>query len=101
MFEVASIPKDQWMGHSTPGGSSSGSAVGTASGFSAFSIGSEADGSIVQPAIRAALYSIKATIGDIDMSDTLDSCCPRETSTSVCPLTTKARVCLRRPPKIR
>ncbi|KID81031.1 Amidase signature domain protein [Metarhizium guizhouense ARSEF 977] len=48
-------PNDKWLGHSTPGGSSSGSAVGTAAGFSAFSIGSESDGSIMQPAIRAAL----------------------------------------------
>ncbi|KAJ8133542.1 hypothetical protein O1611_g75 [Lasiodiplodia mahajangana] len=44
-------------------GSSSGSAAGTAAGFSAFGMGSESDGSIVQPAVRAALYSIKGTDG--------------------------------------
>ncbi|KAJ4263557.1 hypothetical protein NW762_006376 [Fusarium torreyae] len=55
----------------TPGGSSSGSAVGTASGFSPLSIGSESDGSIIQPSIRAALYSIKGTVGDINMKGTM------------------------------
>ncbi|KAI1121608.1 amidase signature domain-containing protein [Nemania abortiva] len=64
-------PKDRWIGHTTPGGSSSGSAVGTAAGFSAFSIGSESDGSIVQPSLRAALYSIKGTVGDINMKGTM------------------------------
>ncbi|KAK3191051.1 hypothetical protein K4F52_003001 [Lecanicillium sp. MT-2017a] len=72
-------PNDKWMGHSasilnhnlTPGGSSSGSAVGTAVGFSPLSIGSESDGSVVQPSIRAALYSIKGTVGDINMKGTM------------------------------
>ncbi|KAI0199461.1 amidase signature domain-containing protein [Astrocystis sublimbata] len=59
------------MGHSTPGGSSSGSAVGTAAGFSPLSIGSESDGSLVQPSIRAALYSIKGTVGGINMKGTM------------------------------
>ncbi|KAI1505674.1 amidase signature domain-containing protein [Biscogniauxia marginata] len=64
-------PKDKWLGHSTPGGSSSGSAVGTTAGFSPISIGSESDGSIVQPAIRASLYSMKGTVGDINMKGTM------------------------------
>ncbi|KAH6616147.1 amidase signature domain-containing protein [Chaetomium sp. MPI-SDFR-AT-0129] len=64
-------PEDQWLGHSTPGGSSSGSAVGTTAGFAALSIGSGSDGSIVQPAIRAALYSIKGTVGDVNMKGTM------------------------------
>lgn len=55
----------------TPGGSSSGSGVGTTAGFAALSIGSESDGSIVQPAIRAALYSIKGTVGDVNMKGTM------------------------------
>ncbi|KAI1130215.1 amidase signature domain-containing protein [Nemania abortiva] len=63
-------PKDRWMGHSTPAGSSSGSAVAAAAGFAPLCIGTEADGSIVQPAIRAALYSIKGTVGDVDMVGT-------------------------------
>ncbi|KAK4145145.1 amidase signature domain-containing protein [Dichotomopilus funicola] len=64
-------PDDQWLGHSTPGGSSSGSAVGTTAGFAALSVGSESDGSIVQPAIRAALYSIKGAVGDVNMKGTM------------------------------
>ncbi|TPX14159.1 uncharacterized protein E0L32_000553 [Thyridium curvatum] len=69
--------KDKWMGHSTPGGSSSGSAVGTAAGFAPLGIGTEADGSIVQPAIRAALYAIKATVGDVeDCADVLEILLP-------------------------
>ncbi|KPM44909.1 hypothetical protein AK830_g1647 [Neonectria ditissima] len=54
----------------TPAGSSSGSAVATAAGFAPICIGTEADGSIVQPAIRAALYSMKGTVGDVDMFGT-------------------------------
>ncbi|KAK4197711.1 amidase signature domain-containing protein [Triangularia verruculosa] len=61
---------DQWLGHSASG-SSSGSAVGTTAGFAAFSIGSESDGSIVQPAVRAALYSIKGTVGDVNMKGSM------------------------------
>ena len=33
-------------------------------------IGSEADGSIVQPAIRAGAYSLKGTVGDVIMKGT-------------------------------
>ncbi|GAW27360.1 putative amidase family protein [Rosellinia necatrix] len=58
------------MGHSTPAGSSSGSAVAAAAGFAPLCIGTEADGSIVQPAIRAALYSMKGTVGDVNMVGT-------------------------------
>ncbi|KAK7413119.1 hypothetical protein QQX98_008005 [Neonectria punicea] len=61
---------DRWMGHSTPAWSSSGSAVATVAGFAPVYIGTEADGSTVQPAIRAALYSIKGTVGDVDMFGT-------------------------------
>ncbi|KAH7000515.1 amidase signature domain-containing protein [Ilyonectria destructans] len=38
-------PKDRWLGHSTPVGSSSGSAVAVAAGFAPISIGTEADDS--------------------------------------------------------
>ena len=51
--------------HKTPCGSSSGSAIGVAAGFAPVSVGSECDGSIVQPACRAALYGMKATPGTI------------------------------------
>ncbi|KAL9066020.1 MAG: hypothetical protein Q9157_007285, partial [Trypethelium eluteriae] len=56
---------DTWLGHSNPGGSSSGSAAGVAAGFAPVSIGTKSEGSIVTPASRAALYSIKPTIGNL------------------------------------
>ncbi|KAH8807984.1 amidase signature domain-containing protein [Xylogone sp. PMI_703] len=63
-------PNDQWMGHTTPAGSSSGSAVAAAAGFAPLCIGTEADGSLVQPSIRAALYGMKGTVGDVNMVGT-------------------------------
>ncbi|KAK9424991.1 putative Amidase signature domain-containing protein [Seiridium unicorne] len=50
------------LGHSSPGGSSTGSAVAIASGFSPLAMGAETIGSIVTPSARAAL-----------MTDTFDS----------------------------
>lgn len=47
----------------SPSGSSSGSAVGVSAGYSPSSIGTETDGSLLCPAGRAALYTIKPTIG--------------------------------------
>ncbi|KAL8903550.1 MAG: hypothetical protein Q9207_003855 [Kuettlingeria erythrocarpa] len=47
-------------------GSSSGSAVGVAAGFAPVSIGAETDGSVVQPATRAALYGLKASHGSTE-----------------------------------
>jgi amidase len=44
--------------------------VAAAAGFAPISIGTEVDGSIVLPAIRAALYSIKGTVGAVDMVGT-------------------------------
>ncbi|RFU73057.1 amidase [Trichoderma arundinaceum] len=55
------------LGHSSPGGSSTGSAVAVAAGFAPLSIGSETTGSIMVPASRAALYAIKPTFGDVEM----------------------------------
>jgi amidase len=46
-----------------PSGSSSGSAVGVSAGYAPLSIGTETDGSLLCPAGRAALYTIKPTIG--------------------------------------
>ncbi|EEU37128.1 uncharacterized protein NECHADRAFT_52302 [Fusarium vanettenii 77-13-4] len=63
-------PSERWLGHSTPAGSSSGCSVATAAGFAPIAIGTEADGSIVQPAIREALYSMKGTVGSINMVGT-------------------------------
>ncbi|TGO65068.1 hypothetical protein BCON_0004g00650 [Botryotinia convoluta] len=46
-----------------PAGSSSGSASGVAAGFASLAIATETDGSITQPANRAALFGIKVTVG--------------------------------------
>ncbi|KKY14243.1 putative amidase family protein [Diplodia seriata] len=46
-----------------PGGSSSGSAVGVAANMAAFALGTETDGSVVNPAQRNALVGIKPTVG--------------------------------------
>ncbi|KAK5049517.1 hypothetical protein LTR84_004446 [Exophiala bonariae] len=46
-----------------PGGSSSGSASAVAANFCAFSIGTETDGSLMFPADRCGLVSIKPTVG--------------------------------------
>ncbi|KAH0557049.1 hypothetical protein GP486_005161 [Trichoglossum hirsutum] len=54
---------DSFGGHSNPGGSSSGSAVSVSAGFAPAAIGTETDGSLVMPSNRAALYTIKPTIG--------------------------------------
>jgi amidase len=59
--------REMRLGHSAPGGSSSGSAVGVSAGFSPLSIGTEADGSLVTPASRAALFGMKPTVGTTTM----------------------------------
>lgn len=46
-----------------PGGSSTGSAVGVSAGFSSLALGTETDGSVIQPANRAALFVVKPTHG--------------------------------------
>ncbi|KAH6847068.1 amidase signature domain-containing protein [Chaetomium sp. MPI-CAGE-AT-0009] len=56
-------PTDSTDGHSSPSGSSSGSAVGVSAGYAPLAIGTETDASLVCPAGRAALYTIKPTIG--------------------------------------
>lgn len=50
----------------SPSGSSSGPAVGVSAGYAPVSIGTETDGSLVCPAGRAALYTLKPTIGIIE-----------------------------------
>jgi len=46
-----------------PGGSSSGSAVGVAANAIAFSLGTETDGSVINPAMRNSLVGFKPTVG--------------------------------------
>ncbi|XXH04737.1 hypothetical protein Hte_011159 [Hypoxylon texense] len=50
---------------SSPGGSSTGSAVSVSAGFALIGIGTETNGSIVQPASRQALYALKPTLGSV------------------------------------
>lgn len=47
----------------SPGGSSSGSAAAVAGNLVAFSLGTETDGSVINPAERNALVGIKPTVG--------------------------------------
>ncbi|KAJ5792756.1 amidase signature enzyme [Penicillium pulvis] len=67
------------LGHSAPGGSSTGSAVAVAAGFSPLAMATETIGSIVTPSTRAALYALKPTTGIQDttglytMTDFFDS----------------------------
>ncbi|KAK0708454.1 amidase signature domain-containing protein [Lasiosphaeris hirsuta] len=67
------------LGHSAPGGSSTGSAVAVAAGFSPLAMGTETIGSIITPASRAALYALKPTTGLQDatglytLTDSFDS----------------------------
>lgn len=48
-------------------GSSTGSAVAVASGFSTLAIGTDTIGSLITPANRAALYALKPTAGVVPM----------------------------------
>jgi amidase len=70
------------LGHSTPGGSSTGPAVAVAAGFSPLALGTETIGSIVTPATRAALYAMKLTVGSVPcdgvfrISETFDAVGP-------------------------
>ncbi|KAJ5710070.1 hypothetical protein N7493_009662 [Penicillium malachiteum] len=74
-------------GHWNPSGSSTGSAVGVSAGYAPIAIGTETDGSLVSPSNRAALYTIKPTIGlvsgegIIPISSTFDSAGPMTKST--------------------
>ncbi|KAK6078644.1 hypothetical protein SCUP515_09694 [Seiridium cupressi] len=62
---VGPMMKDEkLLGHSAPGGSSSGPAVAIAAGFSPLAMGTETIGSILTPSVRAALYALKPTVGD-------------------------------------
>ncbi|KAJ9165614.1 Amidase family protein [Coniochaeta hoffmannii] len=55
--------EDTVAGHSNPGGSSSGSAVGVSAGYAPLALGTETHGSLILPANRAALYALKPTVG--------------------------------------
>ncbi|TVY78523.1 putative amidase [Lachnellula suecica] len=54
--------EDKTMGHSSPSGSSTGSAVGVSAGYCPCAIGTDTFGSLITPSTRAALYSIRPTM---------------------------------------
>lgn len=54
---------DLHVGHSSPGGSSTGPAVGVSAGFAPPSIGNETSDSLIELALRATLFTMKPTIG--------------------------------------
>ncbi|KAJ4146116.1 hypothetical protein NW754_001579 [Fusarium falciforme] len=53
--------QEEDLANPNPGGSSTGSALAVAAGYSPVSIGGEANGSLTTPASRAALYALKCT----------------------------------------
>lgn len=57
-----------------PGGSSSGSAAGVAANAIAFSLGTETDGSVINPAERNAIVGIKPTVGLTSRSGVVPEC---------------------------
>ncbi|KAH8601513.1 amidase family protein [Bisporella sp. PMI_857] len=55
--------QDSIVGHSSPDGSSSESGVAVSAGFAPIALGTETLGSLVNPATRAALFTVKPTLG--------------------------------------
>ncbi|KAI1148684.1 amidase signature domain-containing protein [Nemania diffusa] len=53
--------EDKELSNINPGGSSTGSALAVAAGYTPISIGGESDGSLTTPASRAALYALKCS----------------------------------------
>ncbi|KAL4900654.1 amidase signature domain-containing protein [Aspergillus multicolor] len=56
-----------------PGGSSSGSAVAVAAGFSPITIGTDTCGSLTMPANRAGIFAMKPTIGLLSQKAMMDA----------------------------
>ncbi|KAI0129715.1 amidase signature domain-containing protein [Xylariales sp. AK1849] len=56
------------LGHSAPGGSSTGAAVSVSIGLAPLALGSETIGSLITPCSRHALYGLKPTVGAVDLS---------------------------------
>ncbi|RMJ11706.1 hypothetical protein CDV36_008675 [Fusarium kuroshium] len=76
MCQPAYIPKGYRVGEgprgeTSPGGSSTGSAVGVACGFAPISVGTETYGTVATPAAAASLYSLKLTPGSVPMEGIL------------------------------
>ncbi|KAI0154144.1 amidase signature enzyme [Xylariaceae sp. FL1272] len=54
---------ERLLGHSAPGGSSTGPAVSVAAGYAPIAMGAETIGSIVTPSVRMGLYALNPTVG--------------------------------------
>ncbi|KAL5328043.1 hypothetical protein ACEPPN_005750 [Leptodophora sp. 'Broadleaf-Isolate-01'] len=74
------IKGEKRRGEMAPGGSSTGSAVGVAAGFSPVSLGTETSGSLTSPASRAALYALKLTPGSVSMEGVWEVARPYDTA---------------------
>jgi amidase len=57
-----------------PGGSSSGSAIAVANNVVPFSLGTETDGSVINPAERNAIVGIKTTVGLTSRAGVIPEC---------------------------
>lgn len=73
---VFGVTNNPWDTSRTPGGSSGGSAVSTAMGFTAFEIGSDIGGSLRTPAHFCGVYTIKPSYGIIPTTGMLSSTHP-------------------------
>jgi amidase len=91
---VFGVTNNPWDVSRTPGGSSGGSAVAVAMGFSAFDIGSDIGGSLRTPAHFCGIYTIKPSYGIIPtaglLSTTQRNLYPRDIS-CIGPLTRSAK----------
>jgi amidase len=67
-----------------PSGSSSGSAVATASNFCTVSVGTETDGSIVSPSSVSSLVGLKPTVGLLSRSGIVPISQSQDTSGPIC-----------------
>jgi amidase len=67
-----------------PSGSSSGSAVATASNFCAVSVGTETDGSIVSPSSVSSLVGLKPTVGLLSRAGIVPISQSQDTSGPIC-----------------
>ncbi|PVH79048.1 amidase signature enzyme [Cadophora sp. DSE1049] len=56
-------PNDKILDHSSPSGSSTGSAVAVSAGFAPLAIGTDTGGSLILPSNRASLYAFRPTMG--------------------------------------
>ncbi|KAI1428375.1 amidase family protein [Xylaria sp. FL1777] len=71
-------------GHSSPGGSSSGSAIAVAAGFAPMAIGTETDGSLISPSTRQSLYTIKPSLGTIPNKGIIPVCQHLDVAGPIC-----------------